>query len=538
MDESPTPRDLLMDGFGHNTDQTNLTTRWLNYKSPGFKTLSKRDNKYAYNYNINCSGKNTDPFVRKALKQYDKEVYQKLKGFTKKPNLLSGLEDLLKYDAPQVHKKPINSPNRTLKESYELALYRAKTYDFLPFKKLKTVSLSEAAIRLEKNASAGFSFPGQKKKECINKIYDMSAYMRHFIKKDEHIFKPPTKLAFRGHLSLSDDPKVRAIWILPAEVVLLEALWGLPYSDFLKNQVDIIHFGEKSMQKLASHFMKNLDGHTDKKEITLDISEFDKHIPTWLISDAFDILWNSFEQNKNRKKQAKKRKIFEWLKDYFINTPIMLPNGKIICKHHGIPSGSMFTQIIGSICNYLMIYTANFYYRWEMSDPKFLGDDSNFKVPACKFKLSDMIGIKKFFKEVFGATIHEEKIRVVTKQSDKKFLGYQSDGLRFFRPDSTWMKFLLYTERDVDSLNVSTSRLIAFYFLGGCNSQYFSEFFEYYFGVYPKARNLYMKLDPGIKRIFKYVLHTNVFDDRWLCVKKLSIFNAPFVLSCGLTAFN
>lgn len=38
-------------------------------------------------------------------------------------------------------------------------------------------------------------------------------------------YKPPCKLAFRGHMSEVSDPKVRPVWVAPAEIIAIERMY-------------------------------------------------------------------------------------------------------------------------------------------------------------------------------------------------------------------------------------------------------------------------------------------------------------------------
>jgi hypothetical protein len=54
-------------------------------------------------------------------------------------------------------------------------------------------------------------------------------------------------------------------------------------------------------------------------------------------------------------KTIRMHRVFQFIKKYFINTKMMLPNGDIYQKADGLPSGSTFTSLIGSIVNMIVI---------------------------------------------------------------------------------------------------------------------------------------------------------------------------------------
>jgi hypothetical protein len=59
---------------------------------------------------------------------------------------------------------------------------------------------------------------------------------------------------------------------------------------------------------------------------------------------AFEVIWSVYDFSQVEDSyRAQFRKIFDYLIDYFIYTPIMLDNGDIWKKSHGVPSGSGFT---------------------------------------------------------------------------------------------------------------------------------------------------------------------------------------------------
>ncbi|CAH0386742.1 unnamed protein product [Bemisia tabaci] len=107
--------------------------------------------------------------------------------------------------------------------------------------------------------------------------------------------------------------------------------------------------------------------------------------------------------------------------NYFIRTPIRLCNGERYLKRAGIASGSYFTQLIGSVINYIILcwYFIKTYGR----PPKYikvLGDDS-FVADDVPLVISDLDALV----ETIGMKINIDK-SIATEEIDlMKFLGFQ-----------------------------------------------------------------------------------------------------------------
>lgn len=80
--------------------------------------------------------------------------------------------------------------------------------------------------------------------------------------------------------------------------------------------------------------------------ISIDYSHFDATIPSWLIKDCFSIIKEFFD--------AKYHSELDWICHNFIHSKIVTKTG-IVTVNKGIPSGSNFTQVVGSMCNFLMM---------------------------------------------------------------------------------------------------------------------------------------------------------------------------------------
>jgi len=75
--------------------------------------------------------------------------------------------------------------------------------------------------------------------------------------------------------------------------------------------------------------------------------------------------------------------------------------------------------------------------------------------------------------------LHPDKVKSTSENFETKFLGYKVKGKTFIKEDLDLFKTAVYTEKSVNTIDKSLSRLLAFYFLGGCNSARFTHFFYY-----------------------------------------------------------
>lgn len=162
----------------------------------------------------------------------------------------------------------------------------------------------------------------------------------------------------------------------------------------------------------------------------------------------------------------------------------MLPDGTCVLKDHGIPSGSMFTQLIGSFVNMIANQFIFNLLDIKVLQSRFLGDDSLIIIPkesASRFNVKKVVWIAKTY---LNLTINQKKIRVQRTTGEIKFLGYNMKGYRLFRDELEYFRAALYPESRIGFLERSSSRVFAYYLLGGCNTEKFSSFCKYFFNCY------------------------------------------------------
>jgi len=157
-------------------------------------------------------------------------------------------------------------------------------------------------------------------------------------------------------------PKTRLVWGYPQSQFLLEARFApLLLEQYLSKRTPMTLGLRKSQIGTRMAAIRNSGAF-----YSVDFSGFDSSIPPALISFAFEVLRSYFVEHFNEEEQ----RCWDKVVNYFIHTPIMMPDQEVWIKHRGVPSGSYFTSMVDSIVNYLAIT-----YAWIVSKGEALGRD-------------------------------------------------------------------------------------------------------------------------------------------------------------------
>lgn len=226
-----------------------------------------------------------------------------------------------------------------------------------------------------------------------------------------------------GKSMVGKQPKYRLIWVYPCHMTMAEGVFAMPliqaYKSQRKSYAIWLQYSKGGMKYLCSLRKKHA------KWLGLDWSAYDSTIPPWLIRDAFGILREQFDfsQYNDWGKPTDPHtlpRLWDRIVEYFINTPVKFPDGHIEVKHMGIPSGSWFTNILGSTTNsimkhYLLIMEQIAYSRKNNLE---LGDDGVVEIFA------KHLCLKQFAQRAekdFGTILNVEKTEFGDYVS---FLGY------------------------------------------------------------------------------------------------------------------
>lgn len=269
---------------------------------------------------------------------------------------------------------------------------------------------------------------------------------------------PPDCAAYlRSHLVEDEVDKVRAVWGYPATIGLQEACFALPLIAAYKSGKYPLAYGYETATGGHIRIQSRFCGY--HSFLSSDYKSFDKTVPAWLIRIAFDILllgldFTRYDQQGVPDAEAL-YKVWKYLIDYFINTPIRLCTGERYKKKAGIASGSYFTQLIGSIVNWIVTTYALRKCGAEIKDLIVLGDDS-------LVGLTQSVNLESFayFVGKCGMILNTEKTQMTANLWTVKFLGYQMTNGIPMKPEKEFWASLKYPEHPDSSFDEYATRAI------------------------------------------------------------------------------
>jgi hypothetical protein len=181
------------------------------------------------------------------------------------------------------------------------------------------------------------------------------------------------------------------------------------------------------------------------KWYSVDYSHYDQSIPSWLIRDAFELLFACF----NTDDQRNWRWLFDIVVNDFIHKDFISQGGKVVHSDSGVPSGSMFTSMIDTVCNAIMIHTYVNSLQ-EKSEDKLryeciiCGDDN---LICTNFDI-DLDHMSSYLLHNFGITMDPNKtVKSEKFQQAPEFLSriWHSNGA--YRPPRVLLAKVCYPER-------------------------------------------------------------------------------------------
>ena len=208
--------------------------------------------------------------------------------------------------------------------------------------------------------------------------------------------------------------ETRLVMAEPKEMFIIGGSFFYPYFNALSLQ-NSPYAG--STKRLAISARVNQLKWNSRFVLSADYSKYDSTIPQVLTSCAFKIVKNNFVMTEAEEK------LWECYVTHFNTNGLLMPDGNVYYgRKGGVPSGAIFTSVIGSICNALLIEYAMLKTRGQMTDYLVLGDD-------CLIGTLNPVQVTEFAKHVsdFGIEVSLEDSELYTSQDDIYFLGHYWD---------------------------------------------------------------------------------------------------------------
>lgn len=197
---------------------------------------------------------------------------------------------------------------------------------------------------------------GYKTKGDIRRDPEAIQRVRHFwyrIKRGQNIDMPDCCAYVCSNLCKMGE----AIWVYPATVTFGEAVFAIPLiRAYQKYRMPIAYGYETGIDGMRKIFQEFKGG---THFLRIDFSKFEKSLPSWLLEIAFDILECNLDFTKYQDHgvplASAMIRMWDAVKDYFINTKIRMCNGEQYMKRSGLAIGSYFTDLVDRLCKYILL---------------------------------------------------------------------------------------------------------------------------------------------------------------------------------------
>jgi hypothetical protein len=416
-------------------------------------------------YSIRRGGHFIDPYVSSILeKSLDSATLESLSDYTR------GMYSLdLHYSALKHYDRPLAEENRRCSFVRTDPLYRQA---FEHVRKLLRLDTPAEAIPLNTmddipyigSSAAGYGYHGNKRDNYHLARSRAWATIRMYQDKNPNFKYVPDKAFTRTQLSSISNPKIRHIWGKSFHNLLLEGSSAYPLNQAYLKIDSPMYIGVNLYKEMPWRILRLFAKESNSTAYCLDWSRFDMNVNSAQIEDAFSILKENIRFPTKMEEDA-----FDFTAEHFINTPIVMPDGKLFLCSTGIPSGSYYTQLVDSIVN--LIFITWLLLRQGLNPPLIyvLGDDSIFAIiKTLRFDLD----IAASDAAILGWLLHPDKCIVTSTWTDVHFLGHHFYGSSLYREDFLCLTLALFTEDPVQHYAHSITRIRGLLVDCGFNSFY------------------------------------------------------------------
>jgi len=261
--------------------------------------------------------------------------------------------------------------------------------------------------------------------------------------------------------------KIRNVFGEAFHYVLLEGLFAQPLIETFMMIDSFYYIGKEPLQGVP--YLIDSMPEEITQFISLDWKSFDATVQPYEIRLAFDLLEIMLVFP-----DIETRLTFEYVRKLFIERKLAAPDGTLFLRKLGIPSGSYFTHIIGSIVNYNRIQYLFKRLHNSIRVIKTHGDDSIIAPSLPVTRLTDIIDLA-----LENDWLISEKSALYGSRYDVEFLGRRSTAGVSTRDTWKCLRLLLYPEYPVTNPQISIARLKGINIDTNGKLPYISEIYHY-----------------------------------------------------------
>ena len=430
-----------------------------------------------------------DEPIYQVVRQYASQAdLHEIDGWSRSFYTMEGhLEAIMQYSKPLLQ-QPTNKHWTRAKQEVQNEIARS-------LKSVRSLSFENELDRVpfEHSSAAGYGYIGKKGEgnnlkvakgiaNALVRTYDEDINRIGVQEANKLVIANSTPdIAFtRTQLAKLPSIKVRNIYGEAFHYILIEGLSASPLLEAFKG-ADTFYLTGRDPTLYVPIYLSRLD-QTSGWFIALDWSKFDATVQLWEIDHAFNCLEHILSFPTSLSKRA-----FEVSRLLFKHRKLAAPNGVLWMRNGGIPSGSYFTNIIGSIINYTRIrYVCNAL-GYHILDCRVQGDDSVIKTDSPT--KPDVFAIANTVAE-FGWVLNPAKCTVSQLSEDITFLGRSQLQLFNIRERLKVLRLMCFPEYKVDDPKISTLRARTIAQDAGFRDPLLSTIVSSLFNLYGEAESL------------------------------------------------
>lgn len=257
--------------------------------------------------------------------------------------------------------------------------------DSLPSKRsdkgrLTPISLENSVSKLKSNTNSGLPF--FVKKRLVKQLFNDEGFFKEILSR-----RDPCLCFTRTQ----EQNKTRLVWGFPIADTINEMLFYPPLLEYQKKLSwrSVLNGPEMVSKRITDIILNSI--YRKRKLISIDFSAYDASINHKLQNYSFNYIKHLF--------QSKFKDNLDYIQERFGNIGLVTPDG-VLHGRHGVPSGSVFTNEIDSIVQFLIARNSGLL---EEDYFQVQGDDGVYSI-----REED---VSKFFKEFtdFGLIVNESK---------------------------------------------------------------------------------------------------------------------------------